>query len=152
MSLIRKIINSTYPLRMKFSHLTGKGITIIENKNLTKAPISFYSLSATLNSGEIISFEKRTTLFSEDEYDKLLQDRQDELIKNLKHIFFCRCNKILSASNLRCYIIGLKRFRCHIHNVQSQYCITVVYHFFIEYINTFPITVCSRGLFIPCSW
>lgn len=58
MSLIRTIINSTYPLRMMFSRLTGKGITIIENKNSIKTPISFYSLSATLNSGEIISFEK----------------------------------------------------------------------------------------------
>lgn len=58
MPLFRKIINATYPLRMKLARLTGKGILIVENKNAIPPPISFYSLTATLNSGEIISFEK----------------------------------------------------------------------------------------------
>jgi glutathione peroxidase len=43
---------------MKISKLTGMGIEIIENKNEIIAPESFYSLKATLNSGEEISFEK----------------------------------------------------------------------------------------------
>lgn len=58
MSFIRKIINSTYPLRMRISKLTGMGIQIIENKNSATARQSFYSLKAILNNGEVISFEK----------------------------------------------------------------------------------------------
>lgn len=58
MSLIKKLISSTYPLRMKISKLTGKGINIAENKSNKKAPVNFYSLKATANTGEEIQFEK----------------------------------------------------------------------------------------------
>lgn len=58
MHFIKKLIAFTYPLRMKFSQLTGMGISIYKNKNNIKAPESFYSLKATANSGEEISFEK----------------------------------------------------------------------------------------------
>jgi glutathione peroxidase len=54
----KRLIASTYPLRMKFSQLTGMGIKIYKNKNNIQAPESFYSLKATANSGEEISFEK----------------------------------------------------------------------------------------------
>ncbi|HJY22097.1 MAG TPA: hypothetical protein VJ279_04380, partial [Hanamia sp.] len=54
----KKLIASTYSLRMKFSQLTGMGISIYKNKNNIKAPESFYSLKATANSGEEISFGK----------------------------------------------------------------------------------------------
>lgn len=58
MSFIKKLITSTYPLRMKFSKLTGIGINILKNKMNTKSIVSFYSLSASSNNGSIISFEK----------------------------------------------------------------------------------------------
>ena len=58
MGLLRKIIKSTYPLRMKISKLTGMGIQIIENNNGVTAAENFYSLKAILNNGEEISFEK----------------------------------------------------------------------------------------------
>jgi len=55
---IKKIITNLYPLRMKFSEVTGIGINVYENINHTSAPPSFYNLKATLNSGEEISFER----------------------------------------------------------------------------------------------
>jgi len=58
MSLKRKIITSLYPLQMKLSKLTGMGINVYENKNNVSAPQSFYSLKATLNNGEEISFDR----------------------------------------------------------------------------------------------
>ena len=58
MSIIKNIIDSRYPLRMKFSKLTGMGIDIAENKMNKKGPISFYSLRAMTNSGNEISFEE----------------------------------------------------------------------------------------------
>ncbi len=58
MSFLKKIISSTYPLRMAFSKATGLGINAEENLNQIKAPVSFYSLNATANTGEVISFEK----------------------------------------------------------------------------------------------
>lgn len=58
MSIIKNLIASTYPLRMKFSKLTGIGVNIAENKNNKKTTVSFYSLRATTNSGNEISFEK----------------------------------------------------------------------------------------------
>ncbi|MDQ2718936.1 MAG: glutathione peroxidase [Bacteroidota bacterium] len=58
MSFIKNLIASTYSLRMKISKLTGAGIKILENKNKIKPPESFYSLSATLNTGEEISLRK----------------------------------------------------------------------------------------------
>jgi glutathione peroxidase len=58
MSLKRKIISSLYPLQMKLSKMTGKGILVYENKDNVKASQDFYSLKATQNNGEEISFEK----------------------------------------------------------------------------------------------
>ncbi|HET7115066.1 MAG TPA: glutathione peroxidase [Hanamia sp.] len=58
MTFIRKIITAAYPIQMKISKLTGMGIQIIENKDKIIAPENFYSLKATLNNGEEISFEK----------------------------------------------------------------------------------------------
>ena len=57
MSLIRKIINTTYGLRMKIAKSTGIGVDEINNNNVVKAPASFYALKATLNSGENFLFE-----------------------------------------------------------------------------------------------
>ncbi len=58
MNLLRKIINATYPFRMKISKLTGMGINKYENIKGVNAPESFYSLKAISNNGEEISFEK----------------------------------------------------------------------------------------------
>ena len=58
MSLIGKLISYTYPIRMKLSAITGIGVNIAENPGNKKAPISFYSLKATTNSGHEISFEE----------------------------------------------------------------------------------------------
>jgi glutathione peroxidase len=58
MGLLKKLITSTYLLRMKFSKLTGKGIKIAENNLNKNAPLNFYSLKATANTGEEIEFEK----------------------------------------------------------------------------------------------
>jgi len=58
MSLKRKIITFLYPLQMKLSKLTGKGILIYKNKDKVQAPQNFYSLKATQINGEEISFEK----------------------------------------------------------------------------------------------
>ena len=58
MSLKQKIITSLYPLQMKFSKLTGMGINVYENKDNVQPSHDFYSLKATLNNGEEISFEK----------------------------------------------------------------------------------------------
>lgn len=43
---------------MKFSAITGIGISIYENTNHISARESFYDLKATLNSGEEVSFER----------------------------------------------------------------------------------------------
>ena len=58
MALIKKLITSTYRLRMKLSKLTGKGIKIRENSKNKKAPVNFYSLKATTNAGKEILFER----------------------------------------------------------------------------------------------
>jgi glutathione peroxidase len=58
MGILEKLISFAYPLRMKFSKLTGKGIKIAENKINMKAPVDFYSLNAPTNGGEEIQFEK----------------------------------------------------------------------------------------------
>jgi glutathione peroxidase len=57
MGFIKKLISVLYTLRMKFSKLTGAGINIAENKSNKKAPVNFYSLMATANTGEEIQFE-----------------------------------------------------------------------------------------------
>jgi glutathione peroxidase len=56
--LIKKIITFFYPLQMKISKLTGMGIHVRENKDCVKAPETIYKLSATMNTGEQISFER----------------------------------------------------------------------------------------------
>ena len=58
MGLLKKLIASSYPLRMKLSKLTGKGINIAENKTNKKAPVNFYSLKAITNAGQEIQFEE----------------------------------------------------------------------------------------------
>jgi glutathione peroxidase len=58
MGLLKKLISSIYPLRMKLSKLTGKGIKIAENRINKKAPVNFHSLKATTNAGKEIQFEK----------------------------------------------------------------------------------------------
>lgn len=58
MNILNRIIIKTYALRMNISKLTGAGISISSNCKKIKAPESFYLLSATSNTGEVISFEK----------------------------------------------------------------------------------------------
>ena len=58
MGILKKLISFAYPLRMKFSKLTGKGIKIAVNKTNNRAPVDFYSLKAPTNGGEEIQFEK----------------------------------------------------------------------------------------------
>ena len=58
MSLMRKLITSTYFLRMKLCRITGMGIRIYENKSMIKASENCYTMTATLNTGEEISFER----------------------------------------------------------------------------------------------
>ena len=58
MSLIKKLISSSYSLRMKVSKLTGMGINIKSNNSKKMAPVNFYSLKAITNTGEEILFEK----------------------------------------------------------------------------------------------
>lgn len=57
MNLLQRILKATYPLRMKFSAATGIGISQLNNQKNSMAPVSFYSLSATLNSGKTFNFE-----------------------------------------------------------------------------------------------
>lgn len=79
---------------MKLSKHTGLGISIASNEKKIKAMVSFYSLQATANNGEIISFEKfrnRKTLLVNlaskcgftpqyDELEKLQQLHKDKII------------------------------------------------------------------------
>jgi glutathione peroxidase len=58
MSILKNIITKFYGLRMKLSKHTGMGISISSNKEKIKAPVSFYSIEAKANNGEIIGFEK----------------------------------------------------------------------------------------------
>ena len=58
MSLVLKLISYTYFLRMKLCKITGMGIRIYENKGMARASNNFYTLTATLNTGDKISFEK----------------------------------------------------------------------------------------------
>lgn len=58
MNFLKKVIESSYPLRMKISKLTGLGIKIETNHLHRIAPINFYSLKAVSNSGKEIDFEK----------------------------------------------------------------------------------------------
>lgn len=55
MKLLRKIITATYPFRMAVSKITGLGIKIHTNPQQISAPVNFHTLSADLNSGEVIS-------------------------------------------------------------------------------------------------
>ncbi len=58
MSLIQKLITSTYFLRMKLCKITGMGIRIYENKSLVRASENFYTMTAILNTGEEIFFKR----------------------------------------------------------------------------------------------
>lgn len=57
MSLLHRIISSTYSFRMKISNLTGMGIQVYKNKNNVNPPADFYSLKAYNNAGEEIDFK-----------------------------------------------------------------------------------------------
>ena len=56
--LIKKIITFFYPWQMKISKLTGVGIRVYKNNNNIQAPENIYTLNATMNTGEVISFER----------------------------------------------------------------------------------------------
>lgn len=58
MAFMKDLISFFYAARMKLSKVTGKGISIRENKSNKTAPVSFYSLKATSGAGEEIQFEK----------------------------------------------------------------------------------------------
>ncbi len=58
MGILNKIITNSYSIRMKFSKLTGLGISKRTNKKQTLAPVNFYSLQAKTSSGEVVSLEK----------------------------------------------------------------------------------------------
>ena len=58
MSAIKNIITKFYLLRMNISKLTGLGISKKVNNKRIKAAVSFYSLNATANNGEVVAFEK----------------------------------------------------------------------------------------------
>ena len=58
MDIFRKIINVAYPIRMRISKLTGMGIRIYKNKYNVPPKESFYSLKASLNTGEEINFDR----------------------------------------------------------------------------------------------
>jgi len=58
MSFIKKIIASSYNLRMKISRFTGIGIKVRKNMSNKNALVNFYSLKAISNNGEEIQFEK----------------------------------------------------------------------------------------------
>ena len=54
---MQKIFKVIYPLRIRFSEVTGIGKKSVQNKNKTGSLISFYSLNGVLNNGKIFSFE-----------------------------------------------------------------------------------------------
>jgi glutathione peroxidase len=58
MNIFRKVINASYPLRMQISKVTGGGIHIYKNEKNIAAKESFYSLKASLNTGEEIYFNR----------------------------------------------------------------------------------------------
>ncbi|MEO6330743.1 MAG: glutathione peroxidase [Ginsengibacter sp.] len=58
MSAIKNLIKKFYSLRMNFSKGTGLGITVKANSKTITAPVSFYSLEAKANNGDLIPFEK----------------------------------------------------------------------------------------------
>jgi glutathione peroxidase len=58
MSILKKLISSSYNFRMRFSKSTGLGIKVLKNDSNKNAIVNFYSLKAFSNSGEEISFEK----------------------------------------------------------------------------------------------
>ena len=58
MSVISKLAARVYSLRMKLSKYTGIGINIKSNSMKQHSVESFYSLHATANNGEEISFDK----------------------------------------------------------------------------------------------
>jgi glutathione peroxidase len=58
MTILQKLLSYVYPIRMKMSAVSGLGKNHTMNE-VSKVPVlSFYSLSATLNSGVSISFDQ----------------------------------------------------------------------------------------------
>lgn len=51
MTYKQKILKAVYPALMWFSKIAGTKSTVMENKNNTVPPVSFYTLSAKLNNG-----------------------------------------------------------------------------------------------------
>ena len=94
MGILKKIVTILYSMRMKFSKLTGLGISKRANKKQTMAPVNFYSLQAKTSRGEIVSFEefrgKKTLLVNlasqcgftpqYNELEELNQAHKDDLI------------------------------------------------------------------------
>ena len=58
MNLFQKLLSYLYPVRMKFSAVTGLGKHSSMNNTNTKPVISFYTLQATTNNGQEIIFEQ----------------------------------------------------------------------------------------------
>lgn len=58
MSILKNFITNLYGCRMKLSKLTGMGIKINTNDKKIKPPLSFYSLQAKCNNGQMVMFEK----------------------------------------------------------------------------------------------
>lgn len=54
----QKMLRIVYPLIMWFNKLTGQRTSVIKNHHVMQPQESFYHLSATLNNGEMLSFEK----------------------------------------------------------------------------------------------
>ena len=94
MGILKKFITNFYELRMKLSKLTGIGINISTNHKQKPSPVSFYSLQAKANNGELVPFEKfrgrkilLVNLASQcgytpqySELEKLYQDHKDKII------------------------------------------------------------------------
>ena len=57
-SFRQKILKILYPVWMKFTQLSGKNMNAFENEANAEPVASFHSLSAMLNNGETLSFEK----------------------------------------------------------------------------------------------
>jgi glutathione peroxidase len=58
MGILKSVITKFYGLRMKISRLTGMGINISANHTKQESLVSFYSLQAKTNNGEIVPFER----------------------------------------------------------------------------------------------
>lgn len=94
MNIKQRLLKILYPLRMKFSSITGLGKKSTQNKSIAAPNISFYSLSGILNNGKTFSFESLKEKYvmlvntasncgytkQYDELEKLFQQYQDKLV------------------------------------------------------------------------